>query len=144
LNDFGQYLGTLTAPVIRPNQTATLSTNIPNRVLLWGVAKLPQKFQIAPTIEYRTGLPYSNLTEFQQYLGVPNSNRFPDFVAVDTRVSRDFQLNPKYAVRLSVTGFNLLNHLNPEAVHNNAADPAYGYFFGHRGRRFTLDFDFIF
>jgi hypothetical protein len=144
LNDFGQYLGTLTAPVIRPNESGTLSTNIPNRVLLWGVAKLPLKFQVAPTIEYRTGLPYSNLTEFQQYLGVPNSNRFPAFFAVDTRVSRDFQINPKYAVRLSVTGFNLMNHLNPEAVHNNVADPAYGYFFGHRGRRFTLDFDFIF
>ncbi len=144
LNDFGQYLGTLTAPLIRPNESGTLSTNIPNRILLWGVAKLPQKFQVAPTIEYRTGLPYSNLTEFQQYLGTPNSNRFPDFVAVDTRVSRDFQINPKYAVRLSVTGFNLMNHLNPEAVHNNSADPAYGYFFGHRGRRFTLDFDFIF
>jgi hypothetical protein len=53
-------------------------------------------------------------------------------------------LTPKYAVRLSITGFNLSNHLNPEAVHNNIADPAYGYFFGHRGRRFTADFDFIF
>jgi len=23
-------------------------------------------------------------------------------------------------------------------------DPAYGYFFGHRGRRFTVDFDVLF
>jgi hypothetical protein len=29
-------------------------------------------------------------------------------------------------------------------VHPNVADPAYGYFFGHRGRRFTLDFDVLF
>jgi hypothetical protein len=29
-------------------------------------------------------------------------------------------------------------------VHANTADPAYGYFFGHRGRRFTVDFDFLF
>ncbi len=144
LNEFSQYLGTLTTPVIRPNFYGTLGTNIPNRILMWGVAKLPQKFQIAPTIEYRNGLPYSNLTVLQQYLGEPNSNRFPSFISVDMRVSRDFQVNPKYAVRLSVTGFNLMNHLNPEAVHNNSADPAYGYFFGHRGRRFTLDFDFIF
>jgi Carboxypeptidase regulatory-like domain len=144
LNEFSQYLGSLTTPVIRPNFYGTLGTNIPNRILMWGVAKLPQKFQIAPTIEYRNGLPYSNLTANQQYLGEPNSNRFPSFISLDARVSRDFQVTPKYAVRLSVTGFNLMNHLNPEAVHNNSADPAYGYFFGHRGRRFTLDFDFIF
>ena len=144
LNDFGQFLGTLTAPIIRPNEYGTLSTNIPNRILLWGVVKLPSKFQVAPTIEYRTGLPYSNLTAFQQYAGVPNSNRFPSFISADLRVSRDFQVTPKYAVRPSVTGFNLTNHLNPEAVHNNIADPSLGYFFGHRGRRFTVDFDFIF
>jgi hypothetical protein len=144
LNDFGQFLGTLTAPIIRQNQYATLSTNVPNRILMWGVAKLPSKFQVAPTIEYRTGLPYSDLTAFQQYAGVPNSNRFPSFVSVDLRVSRDFQVTPKYAIRPSVTGFNLTNHLNPEVVHDNIADPAFGYFFGHRGRRFTLDFDFIF
>ena len=41
LNDFGQFLGTLTAPIIRPNEYGTLGTNVPNRMLLWGVAKLP-------------------------------------------------------------------------------------------------------
>ena len=144
MNEFGQFLGTLSAPLIRPNQYGTLSTDLPNRLLLWGVIKLPQKFQIAPTVEYRTGLPYSNLTVLQQYAGIPNSNRFPSFLSFDARIARDFQITPKYAVRLSVSSFNLGNHLNPEAVHYNVADPAYGYFFGHRGRRFTADVDFIF
>ncbi len=144
LNDFGQFLGSVTAPIIRPNQYGTLGTDVPNRILLWGVAKLPSKFQAAPTIEYRTGLPYSDLTALQQYAGIANSNRFPSFISVDLRLSRDFQVTPKYAIRPSVTGFNLTNHLNPEVIHNNSADPAFGYFFGHRGRRFTLDFDFIF
>jgi hypothetical protein len=53
-------------------------------------------------------------------------------------------VNPKYAVRLSVSSFNLTNHFNPEAVHRNIADPAFGLFFGHRGRRFTADFDVLF
>jgi hypothetical protein len=39
---------------------------------------------------------------------------------------------------------NLTNHFNPEAFHNNVADPAYGLFFGQGGRRFTADFDVIF
>ena len=33
---------------------------------------------------------------------------------------------------------------NPEAFHNNLGDPAYGLFFGQRGRHFTADFDVIF
>jgi hypothetical protein len=53
-------------------------------------------------------------------------------------------LNPKYSVRLSVSGFNLSNHFNPEALHWNTADPAYGLFWGQRGRRLTVDFDVLF
>jgi hypothetical protein len=80
----------------------------------------------------------------QNYPGIPNQTRFPNFLSVDTRVSKDIQVNPKYAVRFSVSGFNLMNHFNPEAVHSNTADQAFGFFFGHRGRRFTADFDFLF
>ena len=80
----------------------------------------------------------------QDYVGIPNSTRFPRFFSVDSRLSKDFQVSRQYAVRLSVSAFNLTNHFNPEAVHSNVDDPAFGYFFGHRGRRFTLDFDVLF
>jgi hypothetical protein len=106
--------------------------------------QLPWKFRISPVIEYRSGFPYIVTNAEQDYAGVPNTRRFPRFLSVDSRVSKDFQVLPKYAVRLSVSAFNLTNHFNPEAVHPNVADPAYGYFFGHRGRRFTLDFDVLF
>jgi hypothetical protein len=36
------------------------------------------------------------------------------------------------------------DHFNPEAVHANIADPAYGFFFGQRTRRYTADFDIVF
>src|SRR6185436_13691972 len=110
----------------------------------WGVFRLPRKFQVAPVLEYRTGFPYLETDVTQDYAGVPNRNRFPNFLSVDSRFSKDFQVTAKYAMRLSVSGFNLTNHFNPEAVHGNTADPVYGYFFGHRGRRFTADFDFMF
>jgi hypothetical protein len=47
-------------------------------------------------------------------------------------------------VRLSVSSYNLTNHFNPEALHYNTADPAFGIFFGGRGRRFTADLDVLF
>lgn len=144
LNDFSTYLGTFAVPILRDNQFGNLPTDLPNRFLAWGLLQLPRGFRIAPAIEYRNGLPYTAVDATYNWVGIPNTTHFPSFLAVDSRISKDFQVNPKYAVRLSLTGYNLTNHFNPEAVHFNVADPAYGYFFGHRGRRFTMDFDVIF
>lgn len=144
LNDFANYLGTFPTPIVRPNAYSTLPADLPNRFLCWGAFRLPRKFAVAPAAEYRSGFPYLVTDVAQRYVGIPYSSRFPNFLSLDTRVSKDLQVNPKYAVRLSLSGFNLTNHFNPEAVHNNIADPSCGFFFGHRGRRFTVDFDFLF
>jgi hypothetical protein len=144
LNDFGRFLGSVPSPVVRGNQYGTLLTDLPNRFLTWGVLRFTKTVQVAPILEYRSGFPYTDTNVFQDYAGVPNRNRFPNFLALDARFSKDVKINSKYSVRISVSGFNLSNHFNPEAVHANTADPAYGHFFGHRGRRFTADLDFIF
>ncbi|MFN7993356.1 MAG: TonB-dependent receptor [Bryobacteraceae bacterium] len=144
LNDFANYLGSFPAPIIQPNQFSDLPTDLPNRFLAWGVLKLPAGFRINPVIEYRTGFPYVTTNAYQNYVGVPNLTRYPEFLSVDSRFSKDIKVNAKYTVRLSISGFNLTNHFNPEAVRSNVADPAYGYFFGQRGRRFTADFDILF
>lgn len=144
LNDFAGYLGSFPAPIVRPNQFSYLPADLPNRFLAWGLLKLPWEFRIAPVIEYRTGLPYIATNAYQQYAGVPNLTRFPRFLSVDSRFSKDIKVNPKYTVRFSISGYNLTNHFNPEAVRGNIADPAFGYFFGQRGRRFTADFDVLF
>ena len=144
LNDFTGYVGSFPNAIIRPNQIATQPTDLPNRFLAWGTLQFPHGFGLAPVFEYRNGFPYSRLNELQSYVGVPNSERFPNFLSADARLWRDFRVNAKYSVRFSVSGFNLTNHFNPEAVHWNTADPAYGLFFGERHRRFTADFDVLF
>jgi len=144
LNDFGHYLGTFPAPIIRGNQFTNLSGDLPNRFLAWGVFQLSRTVRAAPVVEYRSGFPYAVTDAAQNYVGVPNRNRYPNFLSVDARLSKDIKVNPKYSVRLSVIGFNLTNHFSPEAVHGNIADPKCGLFFGHRGRRFTADFDVLF
>ena len=77
-------------------------------------------FRVAPVLEFRSGFPY----------------------VLDSRFSKDIRVSPKYLVRFSVSGYNLTDHFNPEAVHANIAGPAYRLFFG--GRRFTADFDVVF
>ena len=144
LNDFGRFLGTTPDAIIRQNQYGRLNSDVPNRFLAWGVVRLPLKFQIAPVIEYRTGFPYLQLNVRQDYVGTPNRTQYPDFFSIDSRFSKDLKINAKYSVRVSVSGFNLTNHFNPEQVHNNIDGPAFATFFGQRGRRFTADFDFLF
>lgn len=141
LNDFADFIGSFPTPIIHANQVATLPADVPSRFLAWGTVHLPRGFGIAPVLEYRSGFPYVAIDAAQRYVGIPNSTRFPNFLSADARVWKDFQVNPKYSIRLSVSGFNLTNHFNPEAVHWNTGDPAYGIFFGERHRRFTADFD---
>lgn len=143
-NEFGSFLGTFPTPIVRGNRYGRLSTDLPNRLLSWGSIPLPHKFAITPVVELRSGFPYSELDAAQRYAGEPNQGRFPTFFSADSRFSKDIQVSQQYAVRLALSTFNLTNHFNPEAVHPNIADPAYGRFFGHRGRRFTVDFDFLF
>jgi len=100
--------------------------------------------RIAPVIEARNGFTYNVIDAYREYADTPGKNRYPLFLSVDARLSKDIKVNPKYSVRLSLSGFNLTNHFNPEAVHNNIDDPSFAYFFGHRGRRFTGDFDVLF
>ena len=144
LNDFNSYLGTFPTPIIRPNYDGILPGDVPNRFLAWGVLGLPHGFQIAPIMEYRSGFPYAVVDGGQNYVGVPNRNRYPSFLSLDSRFSKDLKLSSKYTVRVSLVTYNLTNHFNPTALHNNVADGAYGLFFGSRGRRHTADFDVLF
>jgi len=144
LNDFTGFFGNYPLPLIRPNVSSTLSGDMPNRFLAWGTLKLPWGLQILPIVEYRNGLPYAQYNVLGNYVGVPNSTRFPNFFSTDARVLKDIRVSPKYTLRLSVTGNNLSNHFNALAVHANTADPLFETFFGNYQRRFRADFDVLF
>ena len=144
LNNFSNYLGSFPNPVIRPNQYATLPADLPNRFLIWGLVNLPWKFRIAPIFEWRTGFPYSVTNAAQQYVGIPNNQRYPNFLSLDARVSKDFKVNAKYSVRFSVSANNLTNHFNPDSVYADTDAFLYGQFLGQHKRRFMADFDFLF
>ena len=146
LNEFNKYLGNFPFPLVRSNQFTNLPGDTPNRFLSWGFLSLPWRMSIAPMAEYRVGFPYSVLDAAQDYVGVPNSDktRFPNFFSLDARVSKDFKVNPKYMLRLSVRGLNLTNHFNALGVHSNIADPQFGTFFGNYKRRYLVDFDVIY
>jgi hypothetical protein len=144
VNEFNTYIGNFPFPIVRLNQFARGSADLPHRFLGYGIFNLPWKTRLAPIVEYRNGLPFSMIDSGQAYVGEVNSKRFPNFFSLDSRISKDFQVSPKYALRFSLSGFNLTNHFNALDVRRNTADPEFGVFFGNSQRKFRLDFDVIF
>ena len=146
LNDFNSYFGDFGTPLIRQNQYSNLPTSVPNRFLAWGTFNLPHKIFVSPILEARNGFPYSIRDNLQNFVGTRNAGntRFPTFFALDAEFGKDFQVTKKYAIRLSIRGFNLTNHFNPRDVRANLADPQFGQFFASYRRYFTGGFDIIF
>jgi len=146
-NIFDNFVGNYGVPFVRSDTYSNLPGDLPNRFLAWGhVDPHFWKLQASPIVEFRSGFPWTAYNALQNYVGIPYSDatRFPHFFSADTRVSRDFKVSPKYTVRLSLTGYNLTNHFNALAIHNNTADPQYGVYFGNYHRRYRFDFDFVF
>jgi hypothetical protein len=146
ISEANSYLGNYPFPVVRDSLMASLPSEIPNRFLLWGSYAFPRKITVTPHVELRNGFPYQPTDVFQQYAAATYGAqyRFPRYFSLDLRVSKDIQVDPKHAVRLSGAVRNLTNHFNPLEVHSNIADPEYGNFFGTTGRRFVFDFDVLF
>ncbi len=148
LNGFDTYLGNFPTPQLRPVVYSNLPADLPNRFLAWGHVKVPfWSLVMNPIIEYRNGFPYARLRcacRITWAFPQRQATRFPNFFSADARLMRDFKVSPKYSVRLSLTGFNLTNHFNALAVHDNVADPQFGIFFGNYHRRYRFDFDVIF
>lgn len=135
--------------IIRPNVGGILPANIPDRLVAWGIFSLPWKLKIAPIVDYHTGLPYSVIDSLQNYVGTPDSQRFPNFFSLDVKLYREFRVHWKVqrfeetrTVRLGVYSLNLTNHANPLDVFNNNTSPLFGQFDGFQHRIYALVVEF--
>jgi hypothetical protein len=128
-------------PVIRPNLSGILSSDVPHRLVSWGIFDLPWKLTLSPVVDVHTGLPFSNVDVLQNYVGAANSLRFPTFFSLDARIYRDFPLRLPFIgrsrnrkIRLGLYSLNLTNHKNPHDIYNNVVSPLFGQFAGFNRR----------
>jgi hypothetical protein len=128
-------------PVIRPNVSGILPSDVPNRVVSWGMFELPWSLIVSPVVDAHTGFPYSNVDVLQNYAGLPNGQRFPTFFSLDAQVYRDFHLHLPFTehgsrrkVRVGLYSINLTNHGNFHDVYNNVTSPFFGKFNGFQRR----------
>jgi hypothetical protein len=150
LNSLSNIYIPFAAPVIRPDAYGILSSDIPNRVVGWGIFALPRKFTFSPLVDVHSGFPYSPIDVQQQYVGTPNGKRFPEYFSLDMKLYRQFRVpflgnrgGKVHHVRLGVYTLNVTNHGNFNAVYNNVASPNFGQFVGFLYRHEGAVIDFV-
>lgn len=113
-----------------------LPWDTPNRVVSWGILPLIRQFDLAYTLDWRDGFPFSVVNENQELVGPPDRLRFPAY----------FSLNMALEKRLSLFGFrwelrggidDITDRQNPFAVDNNIDSPTFLTYGSIGGRSFT-------
>jgi hypothetical protein len=149
LNTLSDVFVPFQQPVIRPNVSGILSSDVPHRVVMWGVAPLPWKLSFSPVVDVHSGLPFSEVDVLQNYMGVPNSLRFPTYFSLDVRVYREFSIRVPFLgrsanrkLRFGLYSLDVTNHQNPHDVYNEVVSPFFGRFAGFDRRLdgFVIDF----
>jgi Carboxypeptidase regulatory-like domain len=150
LNNLSSVMIPFQQPVMRPNVYGILPSDIPQRVVTWGVFSLPKKLILSPLLDVHSGYPYSNVDVLQNYVGTPNGQRFATFLSLDVKIYRVFKvpfLGAKsgkiHHMRLGFYSLNVTNHGNFNAVYNNVTAPNFGQFVGFLDRRDGAVIDFI-
>jgi len=105
-------------------------------------------------LDLHTGFPYSAVDELQNYVGNPNSLRFPTYFSLDLQLAKDFRVrwipwakNHKFRGALRV--FNITDYGNYRDVHNNVDSLYFNQvrdvkFAGFLHRFFDLSLDVIY
>ncbi len=150
LNALSDFFVPFEQPVIRPNVSGILPSDVPHRLVTWGLFPLPWKLTFSPVVDVHTGLPFSEVDVLQNYLGAPNRLRFPTFFSLDVRVYREFTMHlpflgrsPHRKLRFGLYSLDVTNHQNPHDVYNEVVSPNFGRFAGFDRRLDGFVIDFI-
>ena len=149
LNTLSSVFVPFEQPVIRPNFFSTLPSNVPSRFVTWGRFKVPWKITASPVLDLHTGFPYSAVDVLQNYVGTPNSLRFPTHFSLDMQLSKDFRMlwipwAKKHKFRGALQIFNITDHGNFRDVHNNVGSAYFGQFTGFLHRSYDVSFDVVY
>jgi hypothetical protein len=127
---------TVENPILTAQAAGPLPWDSPNRFLMWGWAPIEKTWfphVLQPIIgetdiqlltEFRSGFPFSSVTEAGSLASAPDALRFPFYGTVNVALERRFPFHGYlFAWRVGVV--NALNRLNPNVVNNDVNSPAY-------------------
>jgi hypothetical protein len=101
-----------------------------------------KKFDLAYSVEWRSGYPFSIFTQERRLVEEPNSRRFPSFFSLNLHAERRVRL---LSLNLALRGGfnNITNRQNAFAVDNNVNSSQFLRFSGIQGRVFTARIRFL-
>jgi hypothetical protein len=141
LNPFASYFDAMLWPVVTPHSDGPLPTDVPHRFLARGRLLPASTWLIVGILDWRTGLPYSLVNEYLDFVGPRNAQRMPNYLRVDLGLEHRFKIF-KLQPWIGVRAYNALNAFLPADVQANISSPAFGSFYNSQFRQYRLQVRF--
>jgi TonB dependent receptor-like, beta-barrel/Carboxypeptidase regulatory-like domain len=141
LNSFAYYYDTVLSPIVGTNAYAPAGADVPNRLMARGRLMPTPRWLLLGIFDWRTGLPYSTVDEYLDYVGPRNALRFPTYLRLETGIERRFKIF-KFQPWIGVRIWNTLDSFLPTDVQSNIASPAFGSFYNSEYRQFRIQLRF--
>lgn len=141
LNAFTSFFDAVLQPVVGENQYADARADAPNRLLARGRYTPTPRWLFVGVLDWRNGLPYSQVNEYLDFVGQRDSLRFPTYFRLDVGAERRIKvlgLRPWIGIRID----NALNSWLPIDVQRNVSSPAYGTFYNNEYRKYLVQLRF--
>ncbi|HUI42868.1 MAG TPA: TonB-dependent receptor [Terriglobia bacterium] len=123
-------------PLFSPQVSGPLPWDSPHRLISWGFLPLLRGYDLAYTVDARSGFPFYTLNQNQQLVAPPGAYRLPAYFSLDLAAEKRFYVfGFEWALR---AGFNnITNRHNPAYVDNNVNSPQFLTYGGVEGRALT-------
>lgn len=123
-------------PLFSPQLPGPLPWDSPHRLVSWGFLPLLRGYDLAYTVDARSGYPFDLVNQNEQVVGPPGAMRFPAYFSLNMALEKRFHLvGFEWALRV---GFdNITNRDNPTVVNNNVDSPEFLTYAGSEGRVLT-------
>jgi hypothetical protein len=141
LNAFANYYDTMMWPVVPPHGEGPLATDVPHRFLARGRLLPAASWLIIAVADWRTGLPYSVVNEYLDFIGPRNQERMPNYLRFDLGLEHRFKIY-KLQPWIGIRAYNAFNAFLPADVQANISSPAFGSFYNSQFRQYRLQVRF--
>jgi TonB-dependent receptor-like protein/carboxypeptidase family protein len=141
LNALTNFFDNVLVPVVGENGYGPARADAPHRFLARGRAYPLRNWLLVGVLDWRSGLPYSVVNEWLDFVGPRNARRFPAYQRVDFGVEHRFKIR-KLRPWIGVRADNLFSTFLPSDVQANISSPAFGTFYNSEYRQFRIQIRF--
>ncbi len=142
-NDFGQVEGLFKDARLARAEVAPLPSDVPHRVLVWGVFQLSLETTVAPFLEARSGFPFSAIGDDWSYAERRFGRRYPLFASLDLVVNKIVTLPGGMRARVGFKLYNIAGRKNGRDVQANVTSTDFGDTYNPLGRQVRGVFELI-